>query len=67
MQSITATKPRIVQATSSAGVCSDGLVLCRSAHTSEGQRGSTTTTGSSRFCFIAEISPKREKNLKMKK
>jgi hypothetical protein len=64
MQSITATKPRIVQATSSAGVCSDGLVLCRSAHTSEGQRGSTTT-GSSRFCFIAEISPKRE-ILKMK-
>ncbi len=37
MLSISATKPRIVHATSSAGVCSDGLVLCRSAHTSEGQ------------------------------
>lgn len=37
MLSITATNLRIVHATSSAGVCSDGLVLCRSAHTSEGQ------------------------------
>jgi hypothetical protein len=37
MLSISATKPRIVHATSSAGVCSDGLVLCRSPRTSEGQ------------------------------
>jgi hypothetical protein len=62
MLSISATKPRIVHATSFAGVCSDGLVLCRSAHTSEGQ-GSRRR----RVVVVFALLPKSRQKEKLKK